>query len=81
MKITEVKISRLENGGKCKALASVNFDGAFVVTGLRIMEGSNGLFVSMPSQKREDKYIDIAFPVTKEFREELQKAVLDEYNK
>jgi Uncharacterized protein, involved in the regulation of septum location len=81
MKVTEVKISKLENGGKAKAFASVTFDGAFVITGLRVMEGANGLFVAMPSQKREDKYVDTAFPVTKEFRTELQDAVLAEFNK
>lgn len=81
MKITEVKISKFEGIGKSKALASVTFDGAFVVTGLRVMEGSNGLFVAMPSVKKDDKYVDTAFPVTKEFRKELQDAVLIEYNK
>lgn len=81
MKITDVKISKLENGGKSKALASVTFEGLFVVTGLRVVEGANGLFVAMPSTKKDDKYIDTAFPLTKEFRKELQDAVLSEYNK
>ena len=39
----------------------------------------DGIFVSMPSRKTENGYKEICFPVTKEFREQLHKAVLDSY--
>lgn len=81
MKVTGVKISKLENGGKTKALTSVTFDEVFVVTGFKVIEGPNGIFVANPSVKREEKYVDTAFALTKEFRAEIQEAVLAEYNK
>ena len=80
MKITEVRITRLESDGKIRAMASVTFDECFVVTGLKVLEGSNGLFVSMPSRKLPDgTYKDICFPVTKDTREAIQEAVLAKY--
>ena len=50
------------------------------ITGIRIVEGKLGLFVSMPQSKDNDgEYHDVAFPITKEAREEIQDAVLDAY--
>lgn len=82
MKITEVRLTKQEGQGTLKAFASITLDGAFVVHGLRVVEGRNGLFVSMPNRQVKDgEYKDIAHPVTKEFKEELSDAVLAEYNK
>ncbi|HCL4480083.1 TPA: SpoVG family protein [Clostridium botulinum] len=80
MKITEVKVSKLSEG-KVKALASITLDNVFVVTGVKVVEGSKGLFVTMPQTKKEDKYFDIAFPLDKELRTEIQEKVLEAYNK
>ena len=80
MKITKVSITAGE-WGKTKAIVSVEFDKCFVVGGLKIVEGSSGLFVSMPNRKLTDgTYKDSCFPITKEFREELINAILDKYS-
>lgn len=64
-----------------KGFASITLDGAFVVGGLSIREGHNGLFVSMPQRKGKDgKYVDESFPLSRELREQINKAVLDKYN-
>lgn len=83
MKVTEVRLSRVEGTGNLKAYADVTFDGVFAVHGLRIMEGKNGLFVGMPNRKLKStgEFKDVAHPVTREFKDELQEAVLNEYNK
>ena len=81
MKITKVSITNGE-WGKTKAIVSVEFDKCFVVGGLEIVEGSSGCFVSMPNRKLTDgTYKDTCFPITKEFREELIKTILDKYSK
>jgi len=81
MNITKVKVTKLNSDSKIKAMASVTFDDCFVVTGLKVMEGANGLFVSMPSRKgKDEKYYDICFPVTKDTRELIQDFVLKEYS-
>jgi len=79
---TTVKINKTLNGdGNLKGIASVNFDDCFAVTGIRIIDSQKGLFVSMPNRKVSDtEYKDICFPVNKEFREELNNAVLNAYH-
>lgn len=82
MKITEIRV--YETKGKKKssllAFASVTFDKAFCVTGFRIIDGSKGVFVAMPSQMGSDEeYHDTAFPVTSDFREELETAIMEKY--
>jgi len=47
--------------------------------GVKIIEGSNGLFVSMPSYKVGNEYKDICFPITPECRKQLNDAVLGAY--
>ncbi|MDD5504998.1 MAG: septation protein SpoVG family protein [Candidatus Omnitrophica bacterium] len=52
MEITEVKIfSRELDDKKLKAFATITFDNCFVVRNIKIIEGSKGLFVAMPSRK------------------------------
>ncbi|MCZ0633297.1 SpoVG family protein [[Ruminococcus] gnavus] len=60
--------------------ASVKFNDCFVVENLKIVQGSKGLFLGMPSQPDgKGGYRDMAYPVTKEFREQLNTAVLQAY--
>ena len=53
MEITEVRIT-LTNEEKLKAFANITFDNSFVVRGFKVISGSQGYFVSMPSRKRKD---------------------------
>ena len=79
MKITNVKITDF-NKDNLKAFVSVTLDNCFILTGIKIMDGKNGVWVSMPQQKVKEEYKDIYFPITKEFRAELHSAILAEYN-
>jgi stage V sporulation protein G len=81
VEITEVRIT-LRDEEKLKAFANVTFDDAFVVRGLKVINGNNGYFVSMPSRKRPDgTYQDIAHPINNEMRDKLERSVLSEYEK
>ncbi len=75
----DVKIHALHANGPVLADASVNLNGCFAIRGVKVVEGSSGPFVSMPSYKTKDGYKDICFPVTKEFRQQLHQTVLDAY--
>ena len=86
--ITNVSVYTLnDSNSKTVALATVTISDCLVLTGLRIVKGKKGMFVSMPQRKlsKPDKngneYADIFFPVTHDFREELNDAILDEYDK
>lgn len=64
------------------ARGSICFDNVFVVDGVRVINGKNGLFVSMPSRQKQDgSYADVAFPITKEAREAINQVVLEAYEK
>jgi stage V sporulation protein G len=52
MEITEVRVKLMENADdRLQAFCSITFDHAFVVRDLKIIEGTNGPFVAMPSRK------------------------------
>jgi stage V sporulation protein G len=78
--ITEVKIFDI-NKDSLKAFASITIDDEFVVTGIAVREGKNGLFISMPSRKHGSEYKDICFPITKEAREQITQAVLSKFDR
>ncbi len=81
MEITDVRIRKCKDKAKLKAYASVTFDDCFVVHSVGILEGSNGLFVVMPSRKvGENEFKNVAHPIVTSFREKMSKAVLDAYN-
>ena len=80
MEITDVRIRRMDDEGKMKAVASVTFDGEFVVHDIKVIEGEKGLFIAMPSRKASDgEYRDIAHPINSSTREQLQKLILEKY--
>lgn len=66
---------------KMKAVANLVIEDCFVVKNVRVINGKNGLFVSMPSRQNSDgKYSDICFPIRSEVREQIEKEVLDAYH-
>ena len=79
MEITEVRIT-LRDEAKLKAFANVTFDNAFVIRGLKIINGNTGYFVSMPSRKRKDgTHQDIAHPINNDTRKMIEDKVLAAY--
>jgi len=80
MEITEVRVFPV-NEEKLKAFASVTFDGCFVVRDLKVIDGTSGIFVAMPSKKLKDgTYKEIAHPLNSATREMIQKKILEVYS-
>jgi stage V sporulation protein G len=80
MEVTEVKIFPVQEN-RLKAYVSITFDDCFVVRDLKVINGSNGLFVAMPSKKRKDgTYRDTAHPLNNATREMIESIVLAKYN-
>lgn len=80
MNITDVRVRKLNQEGRMKAIVSVTFDDAFVVHDVKVVDGQNGLFVAMPSRKTaEGEFRDIAHPISSTAREKIQSAVLVKY--
>lgn len=81
MEITEVNIN-LRDEDKLKAFVNITFDDVFVVRGLKIIEGGQGVFVCMPSRKLPDgTYKDIAHPIDNDFRGQVEHRILRVYDR
>ena len=79
MEITEVKVFPVAED-KLKAFVSITFDRCFVVSDIKIIQGGNGLFVSMPSKKRKNgSFRDIAHPLDNETRRRIEEQIIREY--
>ena len=82
MKITDVRVRKVEGETRLKGVASITIDEAFAVHELRIIEGNEGLFVAMPSRKAADgTFRDIAHPILSETRNKIKDAIFAEYEK
>lgn len=80
VEVTDVRIRKVLDGGKMKAIVSVTLDDAFVVHDIKIVEGQNGLFVAMPSRRTPNgEFRDIAHPINASARARIQNAVLEAY--
>ena len=80
MQITEIRMKKLQDAGKIKAIVSVTLDDAIAIHDIKVVEGNKGLFVAMPSKRMPDgEYKDIVHPINKDIREILQASVLSKY--
>lgn len=55
MEITEVRVKMVQNkDDRLKGFCSMTIDDEFVVRDIKVIEGTSGLFVAMPSRKMSD---------------------------
>jgi len=80
MKITDIRVKKVQGEGKLKAYVSVTFDECFVVHNMKVIDGKSGVFVAMPSRKtNKGEFKDVAHPITVDFRAALQDSILEAY--
>ena len=79
---SEIQVSRLhkfDGESKLRAFADISFAG-IVIKGFSVVDGSKGLFVSMPRHQGKDgKWYNTVWPSTKELKQQLSEAVLTAY--
>jgi stage V sporulation protein G len=81
MEITEVKVFPIQEE-KLKAFVSIVFDQCFMVNDIKIIQGRDGLFISMPSRKKKNgEFKDVAHPLNNETRRMIEEKVLAEYER
>ena len=82
MQITDVRVRKITKEGKMKAVVSITLDDELVIHDIKVIEGDKGLFIAMPSKKATDgEYRDIAHPINSSTRENLQRVILESYEK
>jgi stage V sporulation protein G len=81
MEITQVKVFPVEEE-RLKAYVSIVLDDCFLVSDLKVIQGPNGVFVSMPSKRKKNgEFKDIAHPLNRETRERMERRILAEYER
>ena len=83
MNITDIRMRLSKDSSKnVMATASITIDEEFVVHDIKVISGSKGLFIGMPSRRggKDNEYKDIAHPIKLETREHIQKLILDKYD-
>lgn len=82
MQITDVRVRKITKEGKMRAIVSITIDDEFVIHDIKVIEGEKGLFIAMPSKKATDgEYRDIAHPINSGTRENIQRIILENYEK
>lgn len=82
MNITDVRVRKVEKEGKMKAVVSITIDQEFVIHDIKVIEGDRGLFIAMPSKRTADgEFRDIAHPINSDTRENIQKIILESYER
>ena len=82
LKITDIRVRLVNNNEKLKAVASITIDDELVVHDIKVINGKDGYFLSMPSKKTEDgKFKDIVHPIKTEVRENLKEQIMAAYEK
>ena len=63
-----------------KAVANLYIDDCFAVHGVKVVDSEKGMFVAMPSEKRNEKFRDICHPLNSDTRQYITNVVLAAYN-
>ena len=81
MEITEVKIFLVDEE-KLRAFVSIVLDQCFMINDIKVIQGRDGLFISMPSRRKKNgEFKDVAHPLNNQTRGWMEKRILDEYQR
>ncbi|MGM0602655.1 MAG: SpoVG family protein [Bacillota bacterium] len=82
MEITDVRVFPVDiSDSLIKAYATITFDDSFVIRDMKVIDGKNGTFLSMPSRrKRNGDFQDVCFPISTKLRDSMEDAVLDKFS-
>ena len=80
VRINIARMCKLDGESTLRAFADVVIGDSFLVKGMRIIMGKNGLFVGMPRELGKDgRWYDNVFPITKEAKDALKATLLSAY--
>ena len=66
--------------GATKAFADISVCDCLVINGLRVVEGKDGLFVTMPREAGKDgRWYTVVVPLSREVKDEIERIVLEAY--
>jgi len=81
LNITEIRVKKI-NKGDLLAAASICIDDCFIVREIKLLNGKNGRYISMPKRrvKNRDFKQDFSYPINEETRVQLLEAISEQYD-
>jgi len=80
MELSVKRLVKFDGEGSLKAYCDLAIGDQFLVKGLRVVQGKNGLFVSMPREQGKDqKWYDNVVLLTDKAKTDVNRVVLDAY--
>ena len=82
MNISDIRIRKVMQDGRLKAVVSMTVDNAIAVHDIKIVQGEERVFVAMPSRRDESgMFRDIIHPISPEARGEIEARIMSAYEK
>ena len=81
LNITEIRVKKI-NKGDLLAAASICIDNCFIINEIKLLNGKNGTYISMPNRKLKNKDIrrSFSYPINNETRLQLLEAISSKYD-
>lgn len=76
IKVTNIALQNEEN---LLARANIVLNDCLAIRGVKIVNGKHGAFISMPSYQANGRFVEICFPTTSEFRQQMHDTVIGAY--
>jgi stage V sporulation protein G len=81
MLVTKIQVYPVDGNTTLKGFAQVTLDDAIKITGLKIFEGDNGLYLTYPRNPKSKKNLCFAFPIDVNLRRTIEEQVVTEFTK
>ena len=82
MNIIDVRIRKVFADGNLKAVISITIDNSLAIHDIKVVKGTDRIFVAMPSRKDESgNYHDIIHPIDSATRSDFERIILDTYER
>ena len=81
LNITEIRVKKI-NKGDLLAAASICIDNCFIIREIKLLNGKNGRYISMPKRrvKNKDFKQDFSYPINEATRLQLLEAISEQYD-
>lgn len=81
LNITEIRVKKI-NKGDLLAAASICIDNCFIINEIKLLNGKNGRYISMPDRKLKNKDIrrSFSYPINNDTRIQLLKLISEQYD-
>lgn len=81
MKITDIKVKKLNNTGRLIGQASITLDDCLVIHGIQLIQLDTKRFVRFPNKEIQGKIVDTVHPITHEFRNYVEESIFNFFDK